>query len=441
MRAAISKNRGKMLKIAAAGLSLVLLILAVCIYLQMTKPYAITDNGARIQEPWAVKIGDQETFIVASQKEGQAVIDGIKQKYSTANTKEGETSLSPEITVEKKALKRSDEKVNVVEAQDAVEQIYTAAASGNPMVAITTVDQVSRTETIAYQTEYRIDDNLDKGQKKIVAQGQEGGKLITSQVVRVNGSTLSEKVISEKVTRQPVAMVVAKGNDSVKEDGTLTAAKEKETAKAPDTEQPKPAEEPTTEPQQQPEQKAPQPATAAAAKEPSKATQPATEAIKPSVDNTKPSKQTTEKPTANTEKETSTAKPEKEPTTPPDKETKPPVTTNKGQAVVDYALQFVGNPYVYGGSSLTNGTDCSGFTMSVYAKFGIKLPHSSSAQRSCGRGVSYSEAKPGDIICYDGHVALYMGGGQIVHASNPTDGIKISKATYKPILAVRRIIE
>ena len=221
----------------------------------------------------------------------------------------------------------------------------------------------------------------------------------------------------------------------------MTAAKEKETAKAPDTEQPKPAEEPTTEPQQQPEQKAPQPATAAAAKEPSKATQPATEAIKPSVDNTKPSKQTTEKPTANTEKETSTAKPEKEPTTPPDKETKPPVTTNKGQAVVDYALQFVGNPYVYGGSSLTNGTDCSGFTMSVYAKFGIKLPHSSSAQRSCGRGVSYSEAKPGDIICYDGHVALYMGGGQIVHASNPTDGIKISKATYKPILAVRRIIE
>lgn len=439
MRATISENKGKMLKIAAAGLSLVVLILAVCIYLQMTKPYAVAGDGARIQEPWSVKIGDNETFIVASQKDGQAVIDGIKQKYSTADTKEGKTSLSPEITIEKKALKRSDETINVVEAEDAVEQLYTAAASGNPMVAVTTVDQVTRTETIPYQTEYRIDDKLDKGQKKILAKGQEGGKLITSQVVRVNGSTLSEEVVSEKVTRQPAAMVVAKGNDSLKDDGTLTAAKVKETTAAA-VQQTEPKAEQDTETQTEPAQEQTKPAAAVAAKEPDKATQPATEAVKPSVDNTKPTKQTTEKPTSNTEKETSTAKPEKE-TAAPDKETKPPVATNKGQAVVDYALQFVGNPYVYGGSSLTNGTDCSGFTMSVYAKFGIKLPHSSSAQRSCGREVPYSQAKPGDLICYEGHVALYMGGGQIVHASNKTDGIKISKATYRTILNVRRIIE
>jgi cell wall-associated NlpC family hydrolase len=107
---------------------------------------------------------------------------------------------------------------------------------------------------------------------------------------------------------------------------------------------------------------------------------------------------------------------------------------------VNYALQFVGNPYKYGGSSLTSGADCSGFIMAVYKKFGVSLPHSSSALRSVGRGVSYSEAKPGDIICYSGHVALYMGGGKIVHASNPKDGIKISyNAQYKTILAVRRI--
>ncbi|MCB6992987.1 NlpC/P60 family protein [bacterium 210820-DFI.6.37] len=112
-----------------------------------------------------------------------------------------------------------------------------------------------------------------------------------------------------------------------------------------------------------------------------------------------------------------------------------------GQDVVNYALQFVGNPYVYGGSSLTNGTDCSGFTMSVYAKFGISLPHSSSAQRSCGKGVSYSEAKPGDIICYAGHVAIYIGNGKIVHASTPSTGIKVGSATYKKIITVRRIIE
>lgn len=113
---------------------------------------------------------------------------------------------------------------------------------------------------------------------------------------------------------------------------------------------------------------------------------------------------------------------------------------SNGQAVVDYACQFVGNPYVYGGSSLTNGTDCSGFVMSVYAQFGISLPHSSSALRSVGYGVSVDDMQPGDIICYSGHVAIYCGGNTIVHASNPSTGIKYtSPANYKTILAVRRI--
>ena len=112
-----------------------------------------------------------------------------------------------------------------------------------------------------------------------------------------------------------------------------------------------------------------------------------------------------------------------------------------GQSVVNYACQFVCNPYVCGGKSLTNGADCSGFIMSIYAKFGVSLPHSSGAMAGCGRGVSYSEAMPGDIICYAGHVAIYMGGGQIVHASNAKDGLKISgNAAYRPIVAVRRVL-
>lgn len=114
--------------------------------------------------------------------------------------------------------------------------------------------------------------------------------------------------------------------------------------------------------------------------------------------------------------------------------------SDMGSAVAQYGLQFVGNPYVYGGSSLTSGTDCSGFVMSVYANFGVSLPHSSSADRSQGYGVDgLSNAAPGDIICYSGHVGIYIGNGQIVHASNSRTGIIVSNADYRSILAIRRI--
>lgn len=111
-----------------------------------------------------------------------------------------------------------------------------------------------------------------------------------------------------------------------------------------------------------------------------------------------------------------------------------------GKEIANYACKFVGNPYVLGGTSLTNGADCSGFTYRVYKDFGYSIPRTSTAQRSAGVGVNYSEAQPGDLICYAGHVAIYIGGGQIVHASTPKTGIKYGSATYKTILAVRRIV-
>lgn len=114
--------------------------------------------------------------------------------------------------------------------------------------------------------------------------------------------------------------------------------------------------------------------------------------------------------------------------------------SSSGNAVVGFASRFVGNPYVYGGTSLTNGADCSGFVMSVYANFGVGLPHSSSAMRGVGYGVSLADAQPGDIICYSGHVAIYCGNNTIVHASTAKTGIKFSSpVNYKPVLAVRRI--
>lgn len=112
----------------------------------------------------------------------------------------------------------------------------------------------------------------------------------------------------------------------------------------------------------------------------------------------------------------------------------------KGKEIARFACQFIGNPYVAGGTSLTNGADCSGFTQAVYREFGISIPRNSTAQRSYGTSVSYADAQPGDLICYAGHVGMYIGNGYIVHASTQRTGIKITAATYREILSVRRII-
>lgn len=113
--------------------------------------------------------------------------------------------------------------------------------------------------------------------------------------------------------------------------------------------------------------------------------------------------------------------------------------TARGRAIADYGLQFVGNPYVYGGTSLTNGADCSGFTQAVMRNFGISIPRTSSEQSRVGQAVAFEDIQPGDLVFYAGHVAISIGGGQIVHASTAKTGIKTSSVTYRTILGIRRV--
>ena len=114
--------------------------------------------------------------------------------------------------------------------------------------------------------------------------------------------------------------------------------------------------------------------------------------------------------------------------------------SSTGKAMANYGCQFIGNPYVPGGTSLTNGADCSGFIFRIYADFGYKVPRTSWQLRTVGTEVSLASAEPGDIVCYDGHVGMYIGGGMIVHASTQKTGIKVSNAQYRPILTIRRVV-
>ena len=122
-------------------------------------------------------------------------------------------------------------------------------------------------------------------------------------------------------------------------------------------------------------------------------------------------------------------------------QTAPDIYTGTGEQVVAFAKQFLGNPYVYGGTSLTSGADCSGFVQSVYKNFGINLPRTSQDQAAAGVDAGgIGNARPGDLISYIGHIGIYAGNGQLIHASGPEDGIKISNVDFQPIQSVRRIL-
>ena len=158
----------------------------------------------------------------------------------------------------------------------------------------------------------------------------------------------------------------------------------------------------------------------------------------PTVNTTTPSTGNTGTATPSTGNAGTTTKP----STGSSSNTSKPSNASAGQKIANKGCEYIGNPYVYGGNSLTNGIDCSGFVQQIHAKFGISTPRNSTSLRYGGKAVAVSDMMPGDVVCYEGHVAIYIGGGQIVHASNskpyPAGGIKTSNAYYRTIVAVRR---
>lgn len=344
--------------------------------LKITQPYALTADGEKIGSAYSVCIDGEEVALVATAEEGEKVVDDITNYYITDDATVEDVTLKQEVTVEKAKLDRGinvehpeakstdavvdyimtgteEKKTYTVEKGDTAwdiaekndvtideledwnkESDLEALSVGDeinlyaaePLVDITTVETITYTKKIKYDTKIIKTSDLYDGEMEVKTEGKNGEKEITATVVKENGETVDKDIVNTEVTKKPVTQVIYKG------------------------------------------------------------------------------------------------------------------TKANGSSVANFALQFVGNPYVYGGSSLTNGADCSGFVMAVYAHFGYGLPHSSYAQQNCGRHVPYSEAQPGDIICYGSHVGIYIGGGMIVHAMNPRMGITVSGAGFMNIVDVRRII-
>lgn len=343
-------------------------------------------------EVWAITIGDEEILYVDSEEAGKQVIEGLKNYYLSEGSTVVDVQFDPEIqvkqifeeaegefTAQSRSLSEVEEavaqlsegrdeyyvyktekgeslasiaKVNKLSVKRLVtlnfdeyesdetikEGTYLVLYKEVPYVNVTTVEEVTTTKSIDYDTVYKKTSSLAKGITKVQTKGKKGTKQIVTQVTKVNGEETDSEIISSKVTAKATNKVVLQGTASV-------------TAKAGVT-----------------------------------------------------------------------------------------YDFASGSDVVEYAKKFVGNPYRYGGTSLTNGADCSGFVYSIYKHFGVNLPRV--GQSSVGKAVSYKNVKVGDILIYSGHVAIYAGNGKAIHAVNENLGIRITSVGYTgSVIAVRRIFD
>ena len=340
MISSLKNNKKKVLLTASIA---VILIAALVVVMTLTKPYAVYADGTKVENPYAVKAGGEELFLVKDSKTAEKVIETVMDKYSPKGAQINSITVDKKLSSEEADLKRGGEPETVMTADEAVDYVLAQNSSDDPLFCVTISSETGSLQNVAAGTTYEDNKDLYEGDQKVKSEGKNGNQIVTNQTVSVNGSVVT--VVSEAVNS-----VVYKGT------------KEKKTTMANDK--------------------------SASAKGGTV------------------------------------------------------IGSGSGAAVASYGLQFVGNPYKRGGTSLTNGADCSGFTQSVYAKFGISLPRTTWGQAKVGKGVSYSEAKAGDLILYPHHVGIYIGGGKIVHASGSKKGICVTNANNcGPIQTVRRIVE
>lgn len=346
------KNNKKKLLISAS--IAVILIAALVVVMTLTKPYAVYADGTKVENPYAVKAGGEELFLVKDSKTAEKVIETVMDKYSPEGAQINSITVDKKLSSEAAHLKRSGEPETVMTADEAVDYVLTQNSSDDPLFCVTISSETGSLQDVAAGTTYEDNKDLYEGDQKVKSEGKNGNQIVTNQTVSVNGSVVTSEVVDTAVVSEAVNSVVYKG----------TKEKKRETATA-------------------------------LANDKSSSAQGGTV-----------------------------------------------IGSGSGAAVASYGLQFVGNPYKSGGTSLTDGADCSGFTQSVYAKFGISLPRTTWGQAKVGKGVSYSEAKAGDLILYSHHVGIYIGGGKIVHASNSKKGICVTNAkNCGTIVTVRRIVE
>ncbi|MDO4544789.1 MAG: NlpC/P60 family protein, partial [Bacillota bacterium] len=336
------KNYKKLLAVALA----VVLAIALVVVLNVTKPYAVYADGTKVEDPYVVKAGDEELFLVEDAETAEKIVEEVMAEYTPDGAQVNSITVDQKISIESKSLKRGEEPPTVLTKDEAVAKVLEENSTEEPIFCVTINAELGSVQEVAAATTYEETADLYEGQTKVKTEGTSGDQIVTNEVISVNGAVIASETVDTTILTEATESVVYKG----------TKEKPKDTVRADYSGQ--------------------------------------------------------------------------------------VLGSGSGASIASFAVQFVGNPYKAGGTSLTNGADCSGFTQSVFAKFGISLPRTSGGQGSVGKGVPYSEAKAGDIIYYYGHVGIYIGGGKIVHAATPSKGIVVSSvSSVGKVVSVRRIVE